>query len=171
MSKLCCHQNVPMFKTFPQKRSYRSAVNVAHYGKTLRSCRFNKEDSVGAGPKNMLMNLFLMAQFAGQSQTKWCSSSAEPEVQKTQCRRSLGTCCAKGKSLLVGIQVCFLIWDVKIYNPEDQQVYCSHSVQLFWHAYHHTQQYTLQQHASTISSCNASWGQLCAFTDELRGAT
>ena len=31
------------------------------------SCRVKKEDSVGAGPQNMFVNLFLMAQYAGQS--------------------------------------------------------------------------------------------------------
>jgi len=30
----------------------------------------NKEDSVGAGPQNMFVNLFLMAQYAGQSNTE-----------------------------------------------------------------------------------------------------
>ena len=63
---------------------------------TLGSCRVKKEDSVGAGPQNMFVNLFLMAQYAGQSNTKWCSSSAKPEAQKTQWRCSLGTCCVKG---------------------------------------------------------------------------
>ena len=32
---------------------------------TLGSCRVKKEDSVGAGPQNMFVNLFLMAQYAG----------------------------------------------------------------------------------------------------------
>ena len=36
---------------------------------TLGSCRVKKEDSVGAGPQNMFVNLFLMAQYAGQSNT------------------------------------------------------------------------------------------------------
>ena len=38
---------------------------------TLGSCRVKKEDSVGAGPQNMFVNLFLMAQYAGQSKTKY----------------------------------------------------------------------------------------------------
>ena len=46
-----------MFKTFPQAM-------------TLGSCRVKKEDSVGAGPQNMFVNLFLMAQYAGQTNTK-----------------------------------------------------------------------------------------------------
>ena len=37
---------------------------------TLGSCRVNKEDSVAAGPQNMFVNLFLIAQYAGQSNTK-----------------------------------------------------------------------------------------------------
>ena len=34
---------------------------------TLGPCRVKKEDSVGAGPQKMFVNLFLMAQHAGQS--------------------------------------------------------------------------------------------------------
>ena len=37
---------------------------------TLGSSRVRKEDSVGAEPQNMFVNLFLMAQYAGQSKTK-----------------------------------------------------------------------------------------------------
>ena len=38
----------------------------------LGSCRVQKEDSVGAGPQNMFVNvdLFLMARYAGQSNSK-----------------------------------------------------------------------------------------------------
>jgi len=41
-----------MFKTF-----------LKNLAMTLGSCRVKKEDSVGAGPQNMFVNLFLMAQF------------------------------------------------------------------------------------------------------------
>ncbi len=54
------------------------------YYMTSGPCKIiiNKEDSVGAGPQNMFVNLFLMAQSVGQSNTKCCLSSAEPEAQK-----------------------------------------------------------------------------------------
>ncbi len=78
-----------------------SKHSLKNFTMTLGSCRVKKEDDVGAGPQNMFVNLFLMAQYAGQSKTNWCSSSAEPETQKTQWRCSLGTCCVKGKSLPV----------------------------------------------------------------------
>ena len=37
---------------------------------TLGSCRVKTEDSLGAGPQNMFVVLFLMAQYARQSNTK-----------------------------------------------------------------------------------------------------
>ncbi len=43
---------------------------------TLGSCRVKKEDSVGAGPQDMFVNLFLMAQPTGQL-TSIASSSAK----------------------------------------------------------------------------------------------
>ena len=43
-----------MFKTFPQKPSY-----------DFRIMQSKQEDSVGAGPQTMFVNLFLMAQYAG----------------------------------------------------------------------------------------------------------
>ena len=48
---------------------------------TQGSCSAAKGDSVGAGPRRKLVNLFLMAQYAGQSIMKCISSSAEPAVQ------------------------------------------------------------------------------------------
>ena len=44
-----------MFKTF-----------FKNLAMTLESRRIKKEDSVGAGPPNMFVSLFLMAQYAGQ---------------------------------------------------------------------------------------------------------
>ena len=37
---------------------------------TLWSCKVKKEDKVGAGPQKMVVNLSLIEQYAGQSNTK-----------------------------------------------------------------------------------------------------
>ena len=37
---------------------------------TLGSCNVKKEDKVGAGPQEMAVNLSLIEQYAGQSNTK-----------------------------------------------------------------------------------------------------
>jgi len=54
---------------------------------TLGSCRVKKEDSVGAGPQNMSVNLFLMAQYAGQSniQLSICLCMASQEAVTKLC--------------------------------------------------------------------------------------
>ncbi len=49
---------------------------------TLGLSRVKQQDSVVAGPKRMVVNLFLMAQTAGQSNTKWCWTSAQWNCRK-----------------------------------------------------------------------------------------
>ena len=70
---------------------------------TLGPCKAKKdlEDKfkVGAGPQKMAVNLSLTEQYAGQSNTKWCSSSAVSEPQTRQKRCSLSTFCPTGLKL------------------------------------------------------------------------
>ena len=63
---------------------------------TLWSCKVKKEDKVGAGPQKMPVYLSLIEQYAGQSNTKWFSSSAVSKAQTRQKRCSLSTLCATG---------------------------------------------------------------------------
>jgi len=47
-----------------------SKHSLKNLAMTLGLCRVKKEDSIGAGPQNMFVNLLPMAQYAGQSNTK-----------------------------------------------------------------------------------------------------
>ena len=62
----------------------------------LRSCKVKNKDKVGAGPQKTAANLSLIERYAGQSNTKWCLSSAVSEAQTRQKRCSLSTFCPTG---------------------------------------------------------------------------
>jgi len=47
-----------------------------------------KEDSAGVGPQNMFVNLLLMAQYAGQSNSTYCP--AEPVLLNQKRRKHNG---------------------------------------------------------------------------------
>ena len=61
---------------------------------TLWLCKMKKEDKVGAGPQKMAVNLSLIEQYAGQSETQ--SDVHLLLCQSTNKHCSLSTFCATG---------------------------------------------------------------------------